>query len=93
MDWTGLPLPENAPARGTCVRIDRPEPGLVVLTLDPPHRERTVLDVPLWRDLAQAIETVDPRAGNPNPEWRRAAPRSDLSGQNRPFPMPRLVRK
>jgi len=64
MDWSGLPVPANAPARGTCVRIERPEPGLVVLTLDPPHRERTVLDVPLWRDLALAIESVDPDAGD-----------------------------
>ena len=64
MGWTGLPLPENAPAIGSCVRIERPEPGLVELTLDPPHRERTVLDVPLWRDLELALEEINPDAGD-----------------------------
>ena len=64
MDWRGLPLPENAPTRGECVKVARPEPGLVVLTLDPPHRERTVLDVPLWRDLAIALEAIDPDGGD-----------------------------
>ena len=63
-DWSGLPLPENAPARGTCVRITRPELGLVELVLDPPHREHVVLDVPLWRDIALAVESVDPEAGD-----------------------------
>jgi len=64
MSWTGLPLPEDAPAIGTCVGFARPEPGLVELTLDPPHRERTMLDVPLWRDLEVALEGVSPDAGD-----------------------------
>lgn len=62
LDWRSFPLPPEAPVRGTCVRVERPEPGLVVLTLDPPHRERTVLDVPLWRDLSIALDAINPDA-------------------------------
>ncbi len=51
IDISGLPLPDDAPAKGTCVRIERPEPGLAVVVLDPPHRKLAVLDVPLVRDL------------------------------------------
>ncbi len=64
MDWTGMPMPENAPGPGACVRIERPEKGLVEIILDPPHRERTVLDVPLWRDLDMALATINPDAGD-----------------------------
>lgn len=64
MLWSGLPVPEGSPEVGACVGIARPEPGLVELTLHPPHRERTVLDVPLWRDLELALEGVDPDAGD-----------------------------
>jgi 3-hydroxyacyl-CoA dehydrogenase/enoyl-CoA hydratase/3-hydroxybutyryl-CoA epimerase len=64
MSWVGLPLPDDAPPIGACVGVERPEPGLVELTLHPPHRERTVLDGPLWRDLEVALESVNPDAGD-----------------------------
>jgi len=63
-NWEGLPTPDDMPPEGSCVGIERPEAGLVVLTLDPPHRKATVLDVPLWRDLALALATVQPSAGD-----------------------------
>jgi 3-hydroxyacyl-CoA dehydrogenase/enoyl-CoA hydratase/3-hydroxybutyryl-CoA epimerase len=63
-NWDGLPLPDDMPPEGSCVRIKRPEAGLVVLTLDPPHRSATVLDLPLWRDLALALATVQPSGGD-----------------------------
>jgi len=59
MDLSGLPMPAGAPNAGTCVRLERPEPGLVVLVLDPPHRENTVLDLPLLRDLDMALDEVE----------------------------------
>lgn len=59
IDLTGLPLPENAPPPGSCVRIERPEPGLVELVLDPPHRKMPVLDLALVRDLELAIDKVE----------------------------------
>ena len=46
METHGLPFPENAPEPGACVRIERPEPGLAVVVLDPPHRSLAVLDAP-----------------------------------------------
>ncbi|MAF66454.1 MAG: hypothetical protein CMJ84_12455 [Planctomycetes bacterium] len=55
----GLPLPPNCPEPGTCVRYEQPEPGLVVLVLDPPHRKLAVLDLPLMRDLALAIMRLE----------------------------------
>ncbi len=63
-NWDGLPVPDDMPPEGSCVRIKRPEAGLVVLTLDPPHRTATVLDLPLWRDLALALATVQPSGGD-----------------------------
>lgn len=59
IDLQGIPLPENAPSPGSCVRIERPEQGLIVLRLDPPHRTTTVLDVPLVRDLDEALKEVE----------------------------------
>lgn len=59
IDLQGLPMPEDAPAPGRCVRVERPEPGLVVLVLDPPHRELAVLDVPLVRDLWEVLEGIE----------------------------------
>ncbi len=59
IDLTGLPLPANAPPPGACVRAERPEPGLVLLTLDPPHRTLAVLDLPLLADLDRALESVE----------------------------------
>jgi 3-hydroxyacyl-CoA dehydrogenase/enoyl-CoA hydratase/3-hydroxybutyryl-CoA epimerase len=54
----GLSLPDDAPAPGACVRLERPEPGLALVVLDPPHRSLAVLDLPLMRDLAAAIEEL-----------------------------------
>jgi len=58
IDIQGLPLPDNVPAEGTCVRVERPEPGLCVLVLDPPHREHTVIDLPMLRDLDMALDKI-----------------------------------
>ncbi|HJP01586.1 MAG TPA: 3-hydroxyacyl-CoA dehydrogenase NAD-binding domain-containing protein [Planctomycetota bacterium] len=55
----GLPLPPNCPETGTCIRYEQPEPGLVVLVLDPPHRKLAVLDLPLMRDLSLAITRLE----------------------------------
>ncbi len=58
IDISGLPIPENAPAPGSCIRIETPEPGLAVVILDPPHRSLAVLDLPLMRDLSTAIDEL-----------------------------------
>lgn len=59
IDLVGLPAPDDAPAPGSCVRIERPEDGLAVLVLDPPHRPKyPVFDVPLLMDLDQALEEL-----------------------------------
>ncbi|MDF1798237.1 MAG: 3-hydroxyacyl-CoA dehydrogenase NAD-binding domain-containing protein [Planctomycetota bacterium] len=54
----GVPLPPNAPEPGATVRYEHPEPGLVRLTLDPPHRSMPVFDVPLLCDLSAAVDRV-----------------------------------
>jgi 3-hydroxyacyl-CoA dehydrogenase/enoyl-CoA hydratase/3-hydroxybutyryl-CoA epimerase len=59
IDTSGLPAPKDAPPPRSCVRIERPEPGLAVLVLDPPHRTLAVLDVPLLRDLDLAVEELE----------------------------------
>ncbi|MCB9913613.1 MAG: enoyl-CoA hydratase/isomerase family protein [Planctomycetes bacterium] len=59
MDLTGLPMPPDAPAPGTCIRLERPEPGLAVVVLDPPHRKLAVLDLPLMRDLDAALDELE----------------------------------
>jgi len=58
IDLEGLPLLAEAPAPGSCVRIERPEAGLAVLYLDPPHRKMAVFDVPLLRDLDRALDEL-----------------------------------
>ena len=59
IDLTGLPEPDGAPATGACVRIERPEPGLAHLFLDPPHRPKlAAFDVPLLRDLDAAVDEL-----------------------------------
>lgn len=58
MDVRDLPMPEDAPAPGTCIQLETPEPGLAVLRLDPPHRRMPVLDTPLLRDLDDAFAQV-----------------------------------
>jgi 3-hydroxyacyl-CoA dehydrogenase/enoyl-CoA hydratase/3-hydroxybutyryl-CoA epimerase len=40
------------------VRVERPEPGLAVLVLDPPHRKLAVIDLPLMRDLDAALAAL-----------------------------------
>ena len=59
IDSTRIPFPDDAPEPGACVRIERPEPGLAVLILDPPHRSLAVLDGPLLRDLEQHIGELE----------------------------------
>ena len=55
----GVPIPANAPAPGKSIRIERPEPGLMRLVLDPPHRSLAVFDVPMLLDLDAAITEVE----------------------------------
>ena len=59
IDITGLPIPEDAPTPGACIRIERPEPGLAVVVLDPPHRSLAVLDLALMRDLDAALDELE----------------------------------
>ncbi|MGE0145402.1 MAG: 3-hydroxyacyl-CoA dehydrogenase NAD-binding domain-containing protein [Planctomycetota bacterium] len=59
IDPTRLPFPDDAPAEGACVRLERPEPGLAMLILDPPHRSLAVLDGPLLRDLERHILALE----------------------------------
>ena len=54
-----MPRPEGEPAPGACVRIERPEPGLALLRIDPPHRRLAVFDRPLMRDLALALDELE----------------------------------
>jgi 3-hydroxyacyl-CoA dehydrogenase/enoyl-CoA hydratase/3-hydroxybutyryl-CoA epimerase len=63
IDITGLPMPKDAPEARRCIRIDRPEPGLVVLVFDPPHRSLPVLDLPLLRDLDLALDEIEGDGG------------------------------
>jgi 3-hydroxyacyl-CoA dehydrogenase/enoyl-CoA hydratase/3-hydroxybutyryl-CoA epimerase len=58
IDFEGLPLPEDAPQPGACVRVERPEAGLALVFLEPPHRKMAVFDVPLLRDLQAALEEL-----------------------------------
>ncbi|MBI5850306.1 MAG: hypothetical protein HZB39_04605, partial [Planctomycetes bacterium] len=59
IDPTRMPFPDDAPEPGRCVRLERPEPGLAVLVLDPPHRSLAVLDGPLLRDLEALLATLE----------------------------------
>lgn len=59
MDLSQFPSPANAPEPGACLRIERPEPGLAVVVLDPPHRSFAVLDAPMLRDLDTAITELE----------------------------------
>lgn len=59
IDVAGLPMPPNPPPVGACVRVERPEAGLVVLVLDPPHRTMPVFDTCMLRDLDLALEGVE----------------------------------
>ena len=55
IDLSDFPSPENPPEPGECVSIERPEPGLAVLTILSPHKSFPVLDAPLLRDLDAAV--------------------------------------
>lgn len=55
----GVPGPANAPGPGESIRIERPEPGLMRLVLDPPHRKLAVFDVPMLLDLDAALTEVE----------------------------------
>ena len=58
-DFSGYPLPDNCPEPGACIRVERPEEGLAVVILDPPHRSLAVLDAPLIRDFDQVIDELE----------------------------------
>lgn len=51
-------FPDDAPEPGACVRVERPEDGLAVVRIDPPHRGFAVLDAPTLRDLDLALDEV-----------------------------------
>lgn len=73
-------MPDNAPAPGTCVRIERPQDGLAVVVLDPPHRSLAVLDAPLVRDLEAAVEELERTAGLKGIVFAGAAPLKFAAG-------------
>jgi len=59
MDLSGVRVPTGAPGPGECLRVERPEPGLVRFVLAPPHRPKiAVFDVPLLADLDRAVEAL-----------------------------------
>lgn len=58
-DQNGMPFPDDAPDPGACVRVERPEEGLAVVVLDPPHRSLAVLDAPLIRDLEEVVAQLE----------------------------------
>lgn len=59
MEMKGFPTPENCPEPGACIRVERPEPGLAVVILDPPHRSLAVLDAPLLTDLDRVVRELE----------------------------------
>ena len=63
IDLKGLPLPADAPEPGACIELERPEAGLVILRLVPPHRSLAVFDLPLMRDLAVVLNTLSEEEG------------------------------
>ena len=58
MESVSLPMPENAPEPGACVRVEYPEPGLALVVFDPPHRSFPVFDGPLVRDLKVLVQKL-----------------------------------
>ena len=63
IDIKGLPLPADAPKAGACIELERPEAGLVILRLVPPHRTLAVFDLPLMRDLAVTLNALSEEEG------------------------------
>lgn len=59
IDLTGIEMPKDAPPPRSCVRVERPEPGLARIVLDAPHRTLTVFDAPTMRDFDLALEDVE----------------------------------
>ncbi len=59
IDFTGIDMPADAPPPRSCVRLERPEPGLARIVLDPPHRTLAVFDAPTMRDFDLALEDVE----------------------------------
>ena len=55
----GVPMPDGAPEPGACVKYLHPEPGLVQLVIDPPHRSMPVFDKPVLRDLAACVDRLE----------------------------------
>ena len=62
-DLSSFERPEGAPEPGACVRVDRPEAGLAVVVLDPPHRRIAVFDQPLLADLDAALDELEADGG------------------------------
>ena len=59
INLAGIPVPDNAPPKGACLRLERPEEGLARIVLDPPHRPKiAVFDVPLLRDLDEMLSEL-----------------------------------
>ena len=58
IDIKGLPLPADSPEAGACIELERPEAGLVILRLVPPHRSLAVFDLPLMRDFAVTLNAL-----------------------------------
>lgn len=59
IDLAGIAMPPDAPPPRSCVRVERPEPGLARIVLDAPHRSLTVFDAPTMRDFDLALEDVE----------------------------------
>lgn len=59
IDFTGIDMPADAPPPRSCVRLERPEPGLSRIVVDAPHRSLTVFDAPTMRDFDLALEDVE----------------------------------
>jgi 3-hydroxyacyl-CoA dehydrogenase/enoyl-CoA hydratase/3-hydroxybutyryl-CoA epimerase len=55
----GFPKPKNCPEPGACIRVERPEDGLAIVVLDPPHRSLAVLDAPLLSDLDNVVQELE----------------------------------
>ena len=55
----GFPKPANCPEPGACIRVERPEDGLAIVILDPPHRSLAVLDAPLLYDLDKVVQELE----------------------------------